>query len=814
MASRFIDIKPMLLTPTISRIPQRKHKTASDKPKRHFLYSILPESGYICVAELPPEKSPDTKPPLHHKWFNKRTEAIRYIKSFSSETIQIFIAQASFKERGEEFSGRKQSDAEFMRSFFMDIDCGESKSGIKKTYATQDEGKVALLDFCKRNGFPEPVIINSGNGLYAHWPLSTDVSVDRWFLVAKKLKKLVRSLEPGLDQDGIIADYSRVLRPVGSINRKFTPKKVRLMQNCAPVEFETFEVIVDKALAALPSEPVPPGKVQSQNIHSPDNNTASAILIADKCAVIRMVKDLRGNVPEPLWYAAIGVLRHCSEAPEIVHEWSSGHLSYTKEETDKKIEQHKYPPTTCNHFSDYHPELCHDCKSYEKIKSPIQLGSSSVNKEIPDEISELNLIHFVSRIGGKSVVCREVRDEELQRDKLEMSSFADFKNFYYNRELITGYRKDDSPITTPLGLAWIKHPARRQFDDIKLTPEGNIDGVYNLWRGFSVEPIEGVWKLYRKHILYVICNGDKEQYEYVIRWIARLVQQPWTPGEVALVLQGKKGIGKGKFVNTLCRLLGQNSMSIYNGKHLTGNFNAHLEDCILLYVDEAFWAGDKSGESVLKGLITEPTIPIERKGFDLKSVRNLLHIIMSSNNDWVVPASTDERRYCVLKVSEHHMNDFPYFAAMDEELNNGGLAAMLYYFMNLNISDFNVRAIPKTDGLIEQKLQSLDTVLTWWHQKLCSGELISGIGWDSIPIADLYDDYVVRVQKQGSNIRRVSDTAFGKQLRKVLPTGWPKKPRPKGIGSYKRSNHYEFPSLKICRKHFEKFLGVDVLDWD
>jgi putative methionine-R-sulfoxide reductase with GAF domain len=64
--------------------------------------------------------------------------------------------------------------------------------------------------------------------------------------------------------------------------------------------------------------------------------------------------------------------------------------------------------------------------------------------------------------------------------------------------------------------------------------------------------------------------------------------------------------------------------------------------------------GDKAGESVLKALITEPVISIERKGFDVVQVRNCLHIIIASNSDWVVPAVADERRFCVLDVDAAH----------------------------------------------------------------------------------------------------------------------------------------------------------------
>jgi hypothetical protein len=61
------------------------------------------------------------------------------------------------------------------------------------------------------------------------------------------------------------------------------------------------------------------------------------------------------------------------------------------------------------------------------------------------------------------------------------------------------------------------------------------------------------------------------------------------------------------------RLFGQHGLRIQSREHLTGRFNPHLRDCCLLFADEAYWPGDKTAEGILKGLITEPDIPIEAK---------------------------------------------------------------------------------------------------------------------------------------------------------------------------------------------------------
>ena len=109
---------------------------------------------------------------------------------------------------------------------------------------------------------------------------------------------------------------------------------------------------------------------------------------------------------------------------------------------------------------------------------------------------------------------------------------------------------------------------------------------------------------------------------------------------------------------------------------------------------------------------------IEAKYANAVLVRNCLHLIVASNDDWVVPAGTDERRFFVLDVSPLKTADYQYFEALDAELKNGGLAAMLHELLHRDISAFNVRSVPQTTGLVDQKVRSLRGVDAWWHEIL------------------------------------------------------------------------------------------------
>ena len=105
-------------------------------------------------------------------------------------------------------------------------------------------------------------------------------------------------------------------------------------------------------------------------------------------------------------------------------------------------------------------------------------------------------------------------------------------------------------------------------------------------------------------------------------------------------------------------------------------------------------------------LITEPHFKVEPKGVDAFTVPNMLMIFMASNNDWVVPAGASARRYFVLDVSEKHKQDYAYFDAIDKELDNGGRAALLHFLLNRDLTKFNIRAVPQTQALADQKARS------------------------------------------------------------------------------------------------------------
>jgi hypothetical protein len=387
--------------------------------------------------------------------------------------------------------------------------------------------------------------------------------------------------------------------------------------------------------------------------------------------------------------------------------------------------------------------------------------------------------------------------------------FYDFYNYYLG-EKVTIFGSDGKPRRLDLAPWWAKHPQRRRFAGIVFQPNAGetVDGRLNLWKGWGVEPAAGDWSLMLRHIREVIADGNEEAAEYILNWLAWTIQNPATPAQVALVLKGGKGVGKGTIGTAMCRIFGQHATQISSVEHLAGRFNAHLRDVCLLFADEAYWPGDKYDEGTLKRLITEPTLFIEAKGRDGVTVPNMLHVIMASNSDWVVPASEHERRYAVFQVSEVRRQDEAWFTPLFEQMEHGGYGAMLHDLLRRELGDWHPRRIPYTRSLREQQVRNLDPLDAWLIEFFESGLLpeLTGTGRPDRPDRTLsHSNFEIdgRNSRNGlfdiarqrvPSLRRVNDQVLASHLKK-----WGCKP-----WRNSKLRGWEFPPLSECRARWEE----------
>jgi hypothetical protein len=422
--------------------------------------------------------------------------------------------------------------------------------------------------------------------------------------------------------------------------------------------------------------------------------------------------------------------------------------------------------------------------------------------KIDDLVDELNAVFSVVSVNGQALIQQEVVEADATKTT-QYLKLADFNLLMRNR---FAFASDGKIVQA--AFAWLSHPKRREYSRVVFEPGGAPATDYNLWQGLSVMPVAGDCDLILQHIRNVICSGDDDAYRYLIAWCADMLQTPANRPGVAIVIKGEEGVGKGIFANMLKRMVAPHSVQITQGQQVTGRFNSILKAKLFVFMDEAFWAGDKQGESVLKGLITESELVIELKGKEPIRVSNYARILMASNNDWVVPAGHGARRYLVLDASDAFKGNSQYFAKLVQHIETGGLEAFADCLMHQDLSKVDLRKPPKTKALLEQKLESMESTDRYIFDRLMDGANGDGLEWQRTVIIDrFYERYLAAASQVGGHYR-ADKNRLGKRLIKILHVE-----RDRQMVNGQRHYVWVFPSLEVCRLRFAKYMEADDMAW-
>lgn len=369
----------------------------------------------------------------------------------------------------------------------------------------------------------------------------------------------------------------------------------------------------------------------------------------------------------------------------------------------------------------------------------------------------------------------------------------------------------------PISQLWIAHPDRRTFDqvvnDSTQLPYSTVGNSFNLWPGFAIPPsAEGNCELLLEHIRDVICRENEERYQWVMMWLAAMVQHPERKPGTALVLRGVQGAGKSLLGAVMGRILGDTLVvEVSRPDELTGQFNSHLEGRLLIQVEEAFFAGDKSSLGRLKHKITSPWELITRKYMEPVKVADISRLIITSNESWVVHADLDhERRMMVLDVAPDHARDKAYFNRLFKELDEmNGYARFHQHLRELAVDWDHIGQPLATEALRLQQDVSMSAEMKWLYDLLGDGSLPGDARGEGVADRDaLYNEYA-RFLREHHESRRASKDALGRLLKTTFQVG-SSRPRVAGAPGPRR---YVFPPLATCRQLFDQHF-VAPHEWD
>lgn len=434
-------------------------------------------------------------------------------------------------------------------------------------------------------------------------------------------------------------------------------------------------------------------------------------------------------------------------------------------------------------------------------------------KAKPDPLRTLNRHHAVVTVGGKTAIMTINRDRSVS-----FGAEGDLRLKYRNQAYkdrtaeIAALAGGAKPSKMTLAEKWLMWPQRRDYPNgVVFRPDGETPtGAYNLWQGWKAEPDSTAsCDRFLKHLLEVICNGDAAQYDWLVGWLAHMVQRPGEKPRSAIVLRGEKGDGKdivGVYVSKLMQASAY--LNTASQDMVWGQFNGAIANKLLLHLEEAFFSGDHGADSRIKNLITAATQQINEKHAPVYTVDSFHRLIITSNDSRVVNSTAGERRYFISEVSGHRNNDKAYFEALVAEMNGSGPAALMHHLRTYDLSDWNPRP-PATDALIESIGGNLTGVTAWMHDCVEERRIVgdsAGFDWPedwelTERFRAAFDEWAKKPSNRFRGVMNVTSQAFGKQIRPFLVYDRQRKGPRDG-----REYHYLMQSWQDARETMDSIL--------
>jgi hypothetical protein len=358
-----------------------------------FLRVILPEHGIHYLALF----KEGYKFPAHKVYTDLETMAEAIEGMAGSKQLSVYHACASYQKAVIELDEldkngnnkrkyRIPENWDKAKAFWVDVDCGQEKFDKGQGYLTKKEAVVAMAKFAKDVGIPRPMLVDSGNGIHAYWPLTHEIGPELWRKVATVLKSTLAHCKVIADPTRT-ADFSSILRPVGSTNRKNgDAKTVKVLATCEaidPKEFATplFAYAKENDVKLIREAP----KKQYNNDLNSDLTAhlpqypeipADANVMADKCQQAATMRDTMGDVEYEVWRRVIGLLTFCESGRETAQAWTSNReeSGHTSLDWDVKYDTWNAGPSTCESFQSCNPDGCNGCQFKGKITTPLQLA--------------------------------------------------------------------------------------------------------------------------------------------------------------------------------------------------------------------------------------------------------------------------------------------------------------------------------------------------------------------------------------------------------------------------------------------------------
>lgn len=624
-----------------------------------FLQAIhgVPDAiGLPCLFVLTPGGG-------RHIWPSTSAAQLCAISHELAATENVFFSPARFARKE-----RKQAAAAEVNCLWLDIDAGAEKYARdpNNAYPTRESALQAVANFCSALDLAPSFLVSSGEGWHVYFLLSEALPAAEWLGYAERLKAACAAASFTADPV-VTADSARVMRLPGT--RHKNGRVVRVWgtgRMYAPADLAA-KLPPPTQLLELSSRA--PGYDLTVNEEVFASRSAHFASVVSGCKALAQCEASSASLPEPLWRAMLGLVKHCADGESLGHKLSEPDPRYSREETQAKIDGWHTGPTTCAQFATHLPQSCTGCPHQGKIKSPIALGYANRSGTGQGAVS---VLPDGATLRAVLPDWRRTKDGDKTiphdtTDNVAALAAAVGVSIRYNAMTrraevsVPGLKSErddfDNAAITSFGDMAVRAGLRRTGLIELINAVAGRSPFHPVAEWIKADPWDGQSRTAQFHESLTLADEKRTGLRaslldaFMLQGVAACFEPEGVSAQGVLVLNGPQGIGKSRWSQSLCPVPGATQVGVHLDP-LDRDSVFQATKSLITELGELGSTTRRADVDALKAFISRPADTLRRPYAATENVyRRRTVFIGTVNGTGFLTDDTGNRRFWVLPVS-------------------------------------------------------------------------------------------------------------------------------------------------------------------
>jgi len=252
---------------------------------------------------------------------------------------------------------------------------------------------------------------------------------------------------------------------------------------------------------------------------------------------------------------------------------------------------------------------------------------------------------------------------------------------------------DDSKLKLYNNMDFIPYNGTRNISDKTKSDTFNLFNGYNpninlvLDESYTNEKKQKILKPFLD-LLYQMVGNEEKSFNYMVNYLAHLIQKPNERIPICVIFKSKQGIGKNLTFDTIGNIIGKHHyITSSNPKDFFGDYAEGFYRKLLVNMNECEGKDTFDFEGKIKSFITEDTITLNPKFVRQTTISNFARAIIFTNKSNPVPIDvrSKDRRFVVFQSTEEYLKTKygeVFWSKLAEHFKKPEFIKILYDYLN------------------------------------------------------------------------------------------------------------------------------------